>query len=717
MKRKLIKFVVAFVFLQNLFSQTLPQLEFNNQKITDVLLVLADLGKCSIIPDETVSGNVSFFFSGGDFEVSLKNFLSSYDLWYTKENNIFYVSKINVQKNDNNLLTIDAEDVDLTLLVKTISKKLNKTIVYDALPRGDISIHAVDVNLATVLEMLIRKNWEYELIEENDYFYIQKSVSTTNNNSKRYSKVLINKKDNLYSLDAPRVAFTDLVTQLFEKANKEHLILMKTSLVLENLSYKDKSFEQILRLVLNLASADFVLKDDIYYIFETQKNGIIKKLHNTETIKLNNISVQHAITLIPIGYDTASLIKVDKNTNTIYLTGTSEEIKPIKKFLEEIDKPLLGKSYERFDVHYGDVANIVQLIPSELIKDSITIIPESNSFIALVSPEISTKIKEHLKLLDKSNTGIPVRLKYIKNEDLLKYLPPTIVKEDLIVSSDDTLVFYVGAEGKYNTFIENLKLIDVPKPQIRYELLIVQYQKGTSENFSKSLSVKPVTEEQSPSFAVAGMISNLLNINFDVVSKFGYQFAVNLSQEIGESRAKVLADTTLHGISGTDVKFQNTNTYRYNEGVLEDNSSVIVKTSTKEITSGLQLTINGWVSGDGMITMKVNAEVSKQGTVTNSTNNLPPTSEKIVTSEVRTKSGEPIIIGGLLQTELTENIKKVPLLGSIPIIGGLFQDKNIIEETSEMAIYIVPHTYIQEGESIVESRNIEKYYTTFVLEE
>ena len=57
-----------------------------------------------------------------------------------------------------------------------------------------------------------------------------------------------------------------------------------------------------------------------------------------------------------------------------------------------------------------------------------------------------------------------------------------------------------------------------------------------------------------------------------------------------------------------------------------------------------------------MITMKVNAEVSKQGTVTNSTTNLPPTSEKIVTSEVRTKSGEPIIIGGLLQTELTENI-------------------------------------------------------------
>ena len=87
--------------------------------------------------------------------------------------------------------------------------------------------------------MLIRKNWEYELIEENDYFYIQKSVSTTNNNSKRYSKVSINEKDNLYSLDAPRVAFTDLVTQLFEKANKEHLILMKTSLVLENLSYKD----------------------------------------------------------------------------------------------------------------------------------------------------------------------------------------------------------------------------------------------------------------------------------------------------------------------------------------------------------------------------------------------------------------------------------------------------------------------------------------------
>lgn len=711
------KFFLLIFLCTYLYSQEVPQMEFQNQKITDILVVLADLGKCSIIPDETVKGTATYYFQKAHFAQALENFLRTYNLSFYKENDVYYVSRININILDTGMIDIDAEDVDLTYLVNFISKKINKTIIYDPLPKGSVTIHSKNTSISKILEILIKKNWNYELIEDDDYFYIQK-INQSDSKNTRFNKVIVKEQNNLYSVEASRATFSDIIEKLFSVGNKEYTLLLKTNAALENINFKDKEFDQILRLILDYVNGDFVIKENVYYIFETQKNGVIKKLKNTVALKLNNISVQNAVSLFPTSLDASSLIKIDKNTNTIYINGSDEEIKPLVEFIKLIDRPITNKEYERFDINYASVSDVISLLPTEYLKEPAVIIPGTNSFIAMVTPDSSKNIKKHLEILDKKNSGSPIRLKYIKSEELLKYLPPTINKDDIVLSSDDTLVFFVGSEKKRIQFIKNLDLIDVPKPQIRYELLIIQHQKGDSTNWKKSLNINPVESESTEdSFAFSGMISNLLNINFDVVSQFGYQFAVDLSHEIGENKTKVLADTTLHGISGTDVKFQNTNTFRYNEGIMDsDSSNIVVKTATKEITSGLQLTINGWVSGDGMITMKVNAEVSKQGTVSDSSGVLPPTSEKVVTSEVRTKSGTPIIIGGLLQTEISENVKKTPLLGYIPLIGKLFQNITKSEEITEMTIYIVPHVYIEEAEPVKISRNIERYYCNFILE-
>ena len=143
--------------------------------------------------------------------------------------------------------------------------------------------------------------------------------------------------------------------------------------------------------------------------------------------------------------------------------------------------------------------------------------------------------------------------------------------------------------------------------------------------------------------------------------------------------------------------------------------------TTREITSGLTLSINGWVSGDGMITVKVDAVVSKQGNseaisqsnkITDST--IPPsTSEKKVSTNVRTKSGEPVVIGGLFQQEEDISEKKIPILGSIPWLGNLFKTRNVIMTESEFVIYLVPSVSNTEDNVLNEEKNLtrlkEKY--------
>ena len=155
------------------------------------------------------------------------------------------------------------------------------------------------------------------------YFYIQK-INQSDSKNTRFNKVIVKEQNNLYSVEASRATFSDIIEKLFSVGNKEYTLLLKTNAALENINFKDKEFDQILRLILDYVNGDFVIKENVYYIFETQKNGVIKKLKNTVALKLNNISVQNAVSLFPTSLDASSLIKIDKNTNTIYINGSDE---------------------------------------------------------------------------------------------------------------------------------------------------------------------------------------------------------------------------------------------------------------------------------------------------------------------------------------------------------------------------------------------------------
>jgi type II secretory pathway component GspD/PulD (secretin) len=174
----------------------------------------------------------------------------------------------------------------------------------------------------------------------------------------------------------------------------------------------------------------------------------------------------------------------------------------------------------------------------------------------------------------------------------------------------------------------------------------------------------------------------------------GLTFAASLQSALSENKASVFADTTLHGVSGEKISFSNTNTYRYRDNNLDPETGKPVYTGvTREIASGLTLDITGTVSGDGMITSKVTASVSRRGAdVSAATGNPPPTSEKSITTEVRSRSGEPVILSGLVQNDETMVAERTPFISRIPLLGKLFSADTKTKEHTEMIIYLLPNT-------------------------
>ncbi|WP_255804683.1 type II secretion system protein GspD [Treponema putidum] len=365
-----------------------------------------------------------------------------------------------------------------------------------------------------------------------------------------------------------------------------------------------------------------------------------------------------------------------------------------KIYGEELDGILKS---EKYIIKYMNVKQFIETLPEEIKKRRPSIIEGLNGFIITAGEKEHSTIVRYIKQIDIEQDIYPIELKYINSEELIKYLPPSASRENIILTGNPNLIFFKGSESKKEKVTKELDMVDKPKPQIRYQLLVVQYEKSDNLNWAKNLSlnkkeVAGSSNQKTPMYEFSGVMSNIFNINFDIVSKFGYQFIAKLNFELSENKARVLADTTLNGLTGEEVNFQNTNTFRYVDKTLDANGKPLYG-ALREITSGLLLKIKGVVSGDQMITMEVSAQVSKQGSGGSTSGVLPPTSEKIVKTKVRSESGKPIIIGGLLQLEKNTDEKKVPGLGDIPVLGYGFKDLHASETVTEMVIYIVPYLH------------------------
>jgi general secretion pathway protein D len=697
-------------------AQRIKKMEFRNQPITDILLSLAQASGRSIVADETISGSASFYFADAEFDDALSSFLSTFRLYSTKVGTVYFVSRVfALYDKERDELTMKAEDVEIQHLVKSLSKAIGKTVVFDALPRAQMTVDIESVPPEKALEILMRRFPEFRIEKDAAYYCLKREPQDSSAAAAAGAprKTEIRRDGDLFSLALEKGKFLETVGALFAAAGKEYSLLARNDAQLENLFFSDRDFDTLLRLVLEQGSADFAVDGGIYYIFEIQKKDIVKRLRPTTTVQLRHLSVQDLVSILPGELSSGSGIKADKDSNAVMLTGSPEEVNPILGFIDRIDRPLEGRSYHRFDLKYAKAKDIAALLPARLAPLPPVILPEGNGFVALLANENILPLQSFIDALDTAKEGFPITLCYIKSDELMKNLPPAISKEEVVESGVPSIVFFVGSEEKRNLFLREKEIIDRPKPQIRYELLVIQHQKSSGLDWSRRIGA---SDGPGKNGCVASL-AELLSLNFDVVSQFGLLFSVQLSLELRNSSAHVFADTTLNALSGQEVRFQNTSTYRYAEASYDaDARKFMYSGATKEISSGLILVVNGWVSGDRMITMTVNATISKQGTgASTEAGALPPTTEKVVTTQVRTSSGVPVVIGGLKQKDEGMAKSKAPILGDLPLLGWLFKNRAETDEDTEFVIYIVPHaSYGEEPDARFAGRAMEDYYFAYV---
>lgn len=117
----------------------------------------------------------------------------------------------------------------------------------------------------------------------------------------------------------------------------------------------------------------------------------------------------------------------------------------------------------------------------------------------------------------------------------------------------------------------------------------------------------------------------------------------------------------------------------------------------EKIDVGVKLTIIPRVGDNGFITSVVQPEISRIVAFVGPDDDLPQTSTRRANTLVRVREGQRIFLGGLLSEEKRSTVKKIPLLGDIPILGYLFRHTRNDVQRVDLVIEITPRLVGDEG--------------------
>lgn len=104
---------------------------------------------------------------------------------------------------------------------------------------------------------------------------------------------------------------------------------------------------------------------------------------------------------------------------------------------------------------------------------------------------------------------------------------------------------------------------------------------------------------------------------------------------------------------------------------------------------GLSLKVKPQISESGTVKLNIMQEVSKVDRNAANAAGLE-TSKRSIESTILVDDGQTIVLGGLIEDDTSETISQVPILGDLPIIGGLFRSKARTARKTNLMVFLRP---------------------------
>ncbi len=138
-------------------------------------------------------------------------------------------------------------------------------------------------------------------------------------------------------------------------------------------------------------------------------------------------------------------------------------------------------------------------------------------------------------------------------------------------------------------------------------------------------------------------------------------------------------------------------------------------TSAQTVTEGVILSVTPQIDDQGNVMMNIQPTVTEKVGESESRygDTAPIMDIRETNTIVRVKSGQTIVIAGLMRTKTDEEVEQVPLLGDIPILGTLFRHTKQEARKTELVILLKPTILTPSAISRIAKKDRRRMYGTY----
>jgi type IV pilus assembly protein PilQ len=291
-----------------------------------------------------------------------------------------------------------------------------------------------------------------------------------------------------------------------------------------------------------------------------------------------------------------------------------------------------------------------------------------------------------------ASQAVAFPIKYADPTALGKQLATVIPATSYTVDARTDTLLVNGTPDIIQSARNFLALTDIPAPQVMFEVKVVditrtndQANNGISYTGSSAFDLfeNPVGAPVGTSFTVPATQYLGEPIAPQPFTRNDLFIQAQLNYLISHNEAQLLADPKVSALDNNQATLLIGQTYPI---VYYDPKAGQFQAQFIDI--GVKMILTPVINTDGYITTQLDTERS---VITGFVQQFPILNKRSAQSFVRVKDGETIVLGGMIDDEMTKTMTKVPLLGDIPVFGALFRNENDTKLHNEVVFLITPH--------------------------
>ena len=566
---------------------------------------------------------------------------------------------------------LNYEDVDIKKVTQDIANFSKKTIILDPRVKGKVTIFSNSLlssdEVWDVYLRTIQVNGFSALNDENFVRIVPENEATRDQNSGESGGEFITRVIELKNRSS--VELLPLIKPIAgRQANVSSIASINSLLIVDRKSNVERITEVVESLDEdNTASVTIV---DLKNLSSVEAVRILEKLKSQNNPTINNF--------VAISFSASNSVIVSANSITTNI---------IKETLQQLDADAISEgSVAVIYLKYADaeeVAGIVssiatRFISSESEKPIVTYHAPTNSVVVSSDESNIATIKNLISKLDIRRAQVLV--------------------EAIVVELSETAARSLGVE----TIFAGAEDGEIPIGITRFQngtgpdllgLTGSAIESGDNANFS-NIAANSLLNSQ-------GIIAGIGRISEDDDSMIAIINAID-----ADKNSNILTTTSLLAMDNEEAStvIGQEIPITTGESLGSNNTNPFRTTSREEV--GIKLSIKPQINEGNSVILEIKQEVSGvAGPLTGTTDLI--TNKRTIETTVLVDNNQIIVLGGLVDEDIQEDIQRVPVLGSIPILGKLFQSSSESKVKKNLMVFLRPKILV-DSESVSQI-STEKY--------